>query len=212
MKSRFPQEVNLGNLKEKGMLQYFYHSPLSTLPVRDVTDCLGKGHKTEPHIEIGAENYLEDCYQNNIKRFLLSDSKYLFLLTTCRNRNLHNHYGNQYIVGYIVKEKWGAGLGKRTDSVFVKGRTKLFEFQVATPSNELFGKNLDRGGIMHNLWLDEEKTGKILARLNDHAIPLQKCVQEIERLDKKRRTCYYDDECMYQKECLRFHSSYGAHS
>lgn len=204
LKTDFPDEVNLKNLKEKGMLQYFYHSPLSILPIRDVSDELGKDHKTEPHIEIGAENYLENCYQPNIRRFLKSDAKYLFLLTTCRNRALPGHYGTQYIVGYIVKEMWGRGLGQRKNSVFVRGKTKLYEFQYAMSSKELFGKNLDRGGIMHNLWLDEKKTKEILEHLNNHSLCLRQCVQEIDRLDKKGQTCYLDEECVYRKNCLRF--------
>ncbi|KKN43011.1 hypothetical protein LCGC14_0707370, partial [marine sediment metagenome] len=46
------------NLEDKGRLQYFFHSPSSELPIRDVLDEQKKGHKTEPHIEIGAENYI----------------------------------------------------------------------------------------------------------------------------------------------------------
>ena len=59
---------NLEKLLEAGMVKYFYHSPSSDLPVRDV---LGEyndknTNKTEPHIEIGVENFLKKCYQNNI--------------------------------------------------------------------------------------------------------------------------------------------------
>jgi len=200
----FKNEVMLKNMEERGMLQYFYHSPLSILPIRDVTDELGKGHKTEPHIEIGAENYLEDCYQSNIKRFLLSNAKYLFLMTTCQNRQLRNHYGTQYIVGYIIKQGSGTGLGKRKNSVFVKGKVKLVTFQDAMPSKELFGRNLDRGGIKHNLFVDQKKTERILQRLNNHFIPLERCVQEIDDLDKNGRTCHHVKKCEYRKECLRF--------
>jgi len=199
----FKGGVNLKNLAERGMLQYFYHSPLSILPIRDVTNELGRGHKTEPHIEIGAENYLEDCYQSNIKRFLLSDARYLFLITTCQNRQLHNHYGIQYIVGYIIKQEWGTGSGERKNSVFVKGKTRLFAFHDAIPSRNLFGKNLDRGGIRHNLFVDQRKTEKILQHLNGNFIPLKKCVREINKLDENGQTCYHGKECEYRKECPR---------
>ena len=202
--ANFKKVVNVKNLGEKGMLQYFYHSPLSILPIRDVTNELGKGHKTEPHIEIGAENYLEDCYQSNIRRFLLSDAKYLFLVTTCRNKQLRSHYGIQYIVGCITKQGWGTGSGKRKNSVFVKGEVKLFPFDNAIPSRDLFGKNLDRAGIMQNLFVNSGKTEKILQHLNDHSIPLEKYVREIDRLDRSGRTCYHGKKCEYRNECLRF--------
>jgi len=45
-----------------GMVQYFYHLPSSKLPIRDVLNEQGKGHKTEPHIEIGAENFCAECH------------------------------------------------------------------------------------------------------------------------------------------------------
>jgi len=34
--SNYSTNFRLKNLKEKGMLQYFYHSPSSELPIRDV--------------------------------------------------------------------------------------------------------------------------------------------------------------------------------
>lgn len=180
------------------MLQYFYHSPSSELPIRDVHAC-----KTEPHIEIEAENYLNDCYQPNIRRFLLSDAKYLFLLTTCKRREMNEH-GTQFIVGYMVKEEWGFGAGKRKNSVYIKGLTRLFAFRHSLSSKELFGRNLDRSGIRHNLWVDENKTEKILEHLEKSNIPLQKCVQEIKRLDQKCVTCYFGNECVHRDFCLRF--------
>ncbi|TAN41155.1 MAG: hypothetical protein EPN24_04230, partial [Candidatus Methanoperedens sp.] len=98
-------KINLPKLEEKGMIQYFYHSPSSELPVRDILEKL----KTEPHIEIGAENYLAKCYPTNISKFAGSDMKYLFLVTTCKKKEINRKFGknktNQFIVGYIVKEK-----------------------------------------------------------------------------------------------------------
>lgn len=76
------------NLEEKGRLQYFFHSPSSKLPIRDVLNEQKRGYKTEPHIEIGAENYINRCYQsNNIMPFLKSKGKYLFLFTTCKAKD-----------------------------------------------------------------------------------------------------------------------------
>jgi len=105
------KEIASKNLREKGRLQYFYHSPSSELPVRDVLGeqkAKGKsvGQKTEPHIEIGAENYINCCYQRkNIVPFLKSEEKYLFLFTTCKCQNLKVHYGEKFVVGYIIKMK-----------------------------------------------------------------------------------------------------------
>lgn len=79
-------------LKEEGMLQYFYHSPSSKIPIRDVLgenmiDSHSVGRKTEPHLEIGAENYIRRCWARNISRFIEENKKYLFLLTVCKNKD-----------------------------------------------------------------------------------------------------------------------------
>lgn len=74
-------------LQKKGRLQFFYHSPSSELPIRDVLNENKKGHKTEPHIEIGAENYINPCYQSYIKSFAKSDEEYLFLFTRCKDKS-----------------------------------------------------------------------------------------------------------------------------
>lgn len=86
-------------LDERGRLQFFFHSPSSSLPIRDVLNEQRSGCKTEPHIEIGAENFLNCCYQsNNIIPFLRSREKYLFLFTKCKNANL-SQYNKKLIVG-----------------------------------------------------------------------------------------------------------------
>jgi hypothetical protein len=199
------EKFNLTKLKEYGMLQYFYHSPSSELPIRDVRGENKKGKKTEPHIEIGAENYLEDCYQSNIKRLLHSDAKYLFLLTTCRNKEMNDYYGNQYIIGYIIKEEFGFGEADRENSVFVKGTTKLFGFQDSISSKKLFGTNLGRDGILTNLFVNTAKTERTLAHfLSKREIPLVECMREINRLDRKKETCYFDRKCKHVRSCTRF--------
>jgi hypothetical protein len=52
-------------LEERGRLQFFFHSHSSELHIRDVLNEQKRGYKTEPHIEIGAENYIFCCYQSN---------------------------------------------------------------------------------------------------------------------------------------------------
>ena len=112
----------LNNTRNKGMVQYFYHSPSSKFPIRDVLNEQRKGYKTEPHIEIGAENFCVECYQNNIKKFVERKLNYLFLITTCKNKEVNRKYGkdtNQFIVGYI----------KKSDVIDVEGRIERGIFE-----------------------------------------------------------------------------------
>lgn len=95
---------NFSDLEETGRLHFFYHSPSSQLPVRDVLDEQKHGYKTEPYIEKCAENYCLECYQDNIRGFLQSGERYLFLFTTCRYKR-SKHVGQVYVVGYIKKRR-----------------------------------------------------------------------------------------------------------
>jgi len=115
------------DLKEKGRLHFFYHSPLSSLPIRDVTDEQGAGCKTEPYLERQAENYLNPCNQRNILGFLESDEKYLLLFTKCKKRDDESHFNRMYVVGYLLKERW---LDRR-GFYAAMGRTKMFSFDDA---------------------------------------------------------------------------------
>jgi len=138
----------LENLKEKGRLQFFFHSPSSELPIRDVLNEQKRGHKTGPHIEIGAENFINCCYQSkNILPFLKSDEKYLFLFTTCRNENLKRFYNERYIIVFIIKkdyryfpktekceEKKCPVRGKCEGRYAVIGDAKIFKFEDAYPT------------------------------------------------------------------------------
>ena len=96
---------NLSDLDEKGRLHFFYHSPASKLPVRDILNQQHKGYKTEPYIEKSAENYCVECNPRNIRGFLKSSEKYLFLFTTRRDEE-SKHKGKVYVVGYIKKESF----------------------------------------------------------------------------------------------------------
>jgi hypothetical protein len=55
------RDFHLTHLDETGRLHYFYHSPSSDLPIRDVLGEQGAGRKTEPHLERNAENYCCCC-------------------------------------------------------------------------------------------------------------------------------------------------------
>jgi hypothetical protein len=207
-------KINLTNLEEKGMLQYFYHSPSSELPIRDILNELGKGHKTEPHIEIGAENYCIDCYQHNIKSFVKRHEKYLFLLTKCRNKKLNQHYGKQFIVGYIEK----ADVIDRGGFICIKGPTKIFSFDDSINSKDMFGKNFAQSenkgknlSLSRDVFVDNQKTAEILKHFETRTNILSECIEEIKKLDAKimktdDKTCLVErgGNCNFQNNgCLR---------
>ena len=197
-------EIPSKNLREKGRIQYFYHSPLSELPVRDVSNEQGEGHKSEPHIEIGVENYLLLCRQANIIAHLNSNENYLFLVTTCKNEDT-NEYGVPYLVGYMLKEK--RLLLKDEDEYewkATKGKTFIFPFNKSIPYYKIF----DRFTPLR--LVNEKKTKKILEHFKGKHNILQDCVKEIICLDEKNKksdkTCIIlkRGNCEYQNECLRW--------
>jgi len=220
------------NLKEKGRLQYFFHSPSSKLPIRDVLNEQDEGHKTEPHIEIGAENYISCCYQsNNIIPFLKSKEKYLFLFTTCKNKELDpcknkeldhkrfmktaegkknkkvNYHDERFIVGYIMKQDFIDCNGHYA----ARGSTKLYSFSNSYPLKRLFRKHKNLKNIRIKC-LSEVETGKIRDHFKGKHNKLLDCVNEIKRLDKKnkksKKTCLLlrrkHGKCEYQNDCLRW--------
>lgn len=163
----------LGN---KGQLQFFYHAPESELPVRDI---VGRS-KTEPHIEQQAENYCNECYQNNIRGFLKNDDRrYLFLFTNCQNSDLEEHYNQRYIVGYIEKEhKLDMG-----DHWATQGRTRLVRFEDAVP----LSKVVSSPRFVRMKKFSEETTQRIVNQLDNGRNILEECRKEIDRLKKLRR-------------------------
>jgi|GEM_PF-1494065 hypothetical protein len=213
------------DLQEKGRLQFFFHSPSSELPVRDVLNEQGQGHKTEPHIEIGAENFINCCYQsNNIVPFLKGTEKYLFLFTTCKSKTLRENYGRRFygkrfIVGYIAKQtqlhfsKAGSCANckvvARCDGRHVaKGEARIFRLEDAYPLELLISKTSKRKNTrIRKISISETK--EILAYFKKPDI-LTECIREIERLDEKNRkenkTCKVlrGKVCRFQKNgCLR---------
>jgi hypothetical protein len=184
---------------QEGIIQYFYHSPSSQFPIRDVLNEQGMGFKHEPHIEAGAENLLDSCYQRNIARFAQSEREYLFLLTRCANPNLQENYGNQYIVGYIRKQE----TGERKGRVFVRGDTRLFSFSDSVPVLELFEWNFSRLHLNQRPYVDSEKTSKILKAFSEKINILEKCIKEIDRLDITGITCH-SDICGFSDTCHRY--------
>ena len=192
-------------LKEKGRLQFFYHSPSSEYPIRDILDEQKEGAKTEPHIEIGAENYWSDCLQDeSILPLINNNEKYLFLMTTCRNKKLRSFNGNRYIVGYI--ERVIVGTNCRDESgkevYFVKGNTQLYSFKDSISTESMGFYKFTRVQSSN-----EEQTRKILCHFKDRKNIYEDCVREIIRLDKENKTCIMHSKgiyCMYQNECIRW--------
>ncbi|MGQ4875243.1 MAG: hypothetical protein ACP6IY_14345 [Promethearchaeia archaeon] len=197
-----PEDFIFHNLKETGRIQFFYHSPSSKLPVRDVLNEQKYGHKTEPHIEIGAENYISSCYQsNNIIPFLKSPEKYLFLVTNCRDKE-HKYFGKKCIVGYIRKTNHVRASSKR---FAVRGDIFIYSFD-----NSLPFKQLDYSENVRMKKVDENDTKMILNHFKDKENILLDCIKEIMRLDKKNildnKTCKVlrGSNCDFQNECLRW--------
>ena len=192
----------LEGLRETGRIQFFYHSPSSELPVRDVLSEQKKGHKTEPHIEIGAENYISPCYQsNNIIPFLKSDNKYLFLATNCKWKN-HKHFGKKVIVGFIIKK----GFAKTEAGHYaVIGDTFIYSFDDGLTFDEL---NYSKNVRLKKVNLNDSK--RILNHFKGKINKLEDCILEIKRLDKKnkdsKKTCKIlkGKICNFQKSCLRW--------
>ena len=205
------REVNQENLKEKGRLQFFYHSKSSELPVRDVKNEHGEGPKTEPHIEIGAENYLNECVQTYVNSFANSEEKYLFLFTNCSNSKMKEYHKKRFIVGYIVKEVIGETQKNQKSQckstsdepfTFIKGETFLYRFQDAMPLTDLNFKKFRAQRL-----LDAETTQKILMHFRGKDNILNECIKEIKRLDSDNITCYRvtsNFKCNYKDECLRW--------
>jgi hypothetical protein len=172
------EKFRVTSLKPEGRLQFFYHCPHSALPIRDV---IGK-KKQEPHIEQNAENYCRECYQNNIRGFLKSREKYLFLFTTCasRERALRRFYGERLIVGYIIKKRWLRRRTPRGIHYAVQGFTKMVPFEAAF--------NLSKFGTRARHWrvksFGERETSRIREHLDLAKNIRTRCIHEIERLKK----------------------------
>jgi len=196
------ESINQKNLVEKGRVQFFYHSPSSTLPIRDVLNEQREGAKTEPHIEIGAENYLAKCYQNNIIDLINNNEQFLFLFTTCRHKKMLQ-YGKKFIVGYIDRtdyDKIGRGKNSR---YYIKGKTYLYEF-----SDSISLSKLGYSEGTRRKCINEKDCHKILNHFKNKKNIVKKCIDEIISLDKTNETCpaKKGKKCPLQKQCPRWNS------
>lgn len=181
-----PPRVDAKSLEETGRLHFFYHSPDSSFPVRDVLNRHGKGLKTEPYLEKSAENYCQRCMQPNIKGFLKSNEKYLFLLT---RRSDDRNDKRRYIVGYLTKKK--ALLRSRRDESgetehywAVQGPIVLVPFSDALLQSDLTG--LDEWSARRGTKrLNSQQTRRLLQHFGKSDNVFRHCLREVLRLKKR---------------------------
>lgn len=178
--------VDARSLDETGRLHFFYHSPDSLFPVRDVLDRHGKGRKKEPHLEKNAENYCVPCLQKNIRGFLNSREKYLFLFTKragCRDDQ------NRYVVGYLTKKKClrrfhPTEKGKLEPHFAVQGPITLVSFDEAFLLRRLRGLSESASVHLRFRKLNEEQTRELLAHFEKCTDIFSECLREVRRLNK----------------------------
>lgn len=180
-------EFDQGSLEETGRLQFFYHSPVSDLPVRDVLNKHGQGHKTEPYLEKSAENYCVPCLQKNILGFLDSNEKYLFLFT--RRSNPGNDR-NRYIVGYLTKQR--RLLQRRLDKkgkeqchYAVQGPIKLVSFAEAFPLKSLTGLTESASVHLRFKKLHKAQTAELLGHFKNSSDSFLECLREVRHLKRQ---------------------------
>lgn len=172
--NRMPSlEAKLDHLDETGRLHYFYHCPSSSLPIRDVLGEAGHGRKTEPYIEKRAENYYSACMQPNIRGFLQSREKYLFLVTRCLTRS-SEHKNKLCVVGYLVKGDYEERPGGFYAAL---GDMKLFSFDKAFPL-------ADANFRQRRRILNSKKTDEILRHFRRARNILPECLDEVARLKR----------------------------
>jgi len=171
-------DPNFFDLEERGRLHFFYHSPSSKLPVRDVLNEQKHEYKTEPYIEKCAENYCGECNQANIRGFLKSKEKYLFLFTTCRYKG-SKHLGKVYIVGYIEKKRYELRPGGFYAAI---GPLKMFSFNDAWP----LGKSMyDNNPRQMQKKLSPGRTQQILDHFEGKENILDRCCIAVEKLKRQ---------------------------
>jgi hypothetical protein len=171
-------DSNFSDLEDRGRLHFFYHSPSSILPVRDVLNEQRHGHKTEPYIEKCAENYCDECNQANIRGFLKSSERYLFLFTTCRCEGSKN-LGKVYIVGYIEKKRHELRHG---GFYAVIGPLKMISFQDA---RSLGKSRHDNNPRQMQKKLNVRRTQQILGHFEGKKNILDRCRVEVETLKRR---------------------------
>lgn len=182
-----------------GREQFFWHYPFSQLPIRDITE------KTEPHIEIGAENYLRACYQPSIRGFCNSQEQYLFLCTTCNNSVVEEgkFLGKRFIVGYIRKDN----IIRTNNHMTVIGKSYIVPFKKELEYSPL---KIRRGRAMKRIKTNQVKEIlKIIHSNNDiTSICISEMIEKEKEAKKIKGSLPIESECLKEKcefrsNCLR---------
>jgi hypothetical protein len=172
--------IVLHDLEETGRLHFFYHCRGCDLPVRDVTD----RKKTEPHLEVSAENFCSECNQRLLRGFLKSSEKYLFLMTRCLYAGSKMH-GKHCVVGIMLKERVFQMSRNQQSWMAVAGTTRMFGFDDAYP--------LDQHGELNPFHMRKrvtaDKTVKMLEHFSNQEDVLAQCRDRLEKLDPAGMTC-----------------------
>jgi hypothetical protein len=137
-----------------------------------MNDC-NKGYKTEPYLEKQSENYCQECMQPNIRGFLQSREKYLFLVTRCTATE-SGQFGKPFVVGYLVKKDFEFRPGGFYAAF---GDIRLYSFEHASsllPANRNFRH---RRKI-----LNERETARILEHFDGVRNIFHDCLREVIKL------------------------------
>lgn len=191
------------NLEDIGRDQFFHHYKKSQLPIRNILD------KTEPHIEIEAENYLRNCLQKSIRSFCKSKEKYLFLCTTNENKKIGNgkFINKRFVVGYLKKTHYTI-----CEYISAVKRYTIFGDIYLVPfTQELNYDNLKLNRPRAPQPFDKEITSKVLDIIHSNDNILDDCLDEMikqeaaARLDGK--IIPNDIECL-EKSCFHYNDCY----
>lgn len=136
-------------------------------------------YKTEPYIEIGAENYCYKCWPRNINGFHDRGEQYLFLFTTCRREGT-KQFGERYVVGHIKR----AGFGRNSNGGWaVIGPTKLYAFKDAFPLADI-RDNSEQPRRVRKI-LTSKEVARVLHHFNGKTNILEDCRNEIRKLRRR---------------------------
>jgi len=163
--------------------------------------------RTEPHIEVGAAGYVRREMQAAIRSFCLSNERYLFLTTRCRNRaaGRGKFLGKRFVVGYIARLMCIRPRGHWT----VFGAIRVVPFDARLEFGRL-GIRSGRGTVRFN----RPKTLKLLRIVNALPDIRERCVKEMVALEKveirngvrvaaERECLGKKDKCVLKDRCLR---------
>jgi hypothetical protein len=183
---------NQRELEDTGWVQVFGHFANSRLPIRDVR------RETEPHIEVGATNYVKRSARTNYRSFCHSPSRYLFLTTTCKNcaAGKGRFLGKRFVVGYIQRIMCVA----RQNHWSVFGKVWIVPFDARLELGVL-------GLSARRQRFDKTETRRLVRLLQARPNIRDECVKEMLRVEELERAQGHavvaDKVCMDKKgECI----------